>query len=433
MSTLRMPPRSLIEASLFLFDAVQHGAGEGRGTVVRRQRPDAPRPVRAGLALAVVTGATLLSSCSDQSSGPGSGAASGLSFGDVSAAFAHACGITTAGAYCWGRNIDGELGDGSTTSSSVPVRVTGELTFSAVTTGSADTCGLTSAGAPYCWGGNGNGQLGDGTTTPRLAPAAVSGGHTFVALTLGGLHTCGLTTTGAAYCWGGGSGWGATLGNGSTDGSLVPVAVSGGLQFSALSAGSFLTCGLTVGGDVYCWGEPNPFSGIHWTVPVAVSAGLTFTTISAGIAISAGEALPNLCGLATSGAAYCWYTNASTSVPVAVSGGLTFSALSNALLHTCALTASGTAYCWGENRVGELGNGSTTASSVPAVVTGGHTFARLSAGGLYTCGVTTGGVAYCWGSNDEGQLGIGTATGPELCGDSPLPCSTVPVKVAGQP
>ena len=71
-----------------------------------------------------------------------------------------------------------ELGDGSTTNSSIPVAVSGGLTFSALTLGGVHTCGLISGGAAYCWGDNSSGQLGDGTTTNSSIPVAVSWGLT---------------------------------------------------------------------------------------------------------------------------------------------------------------------------------------------------------------------------------------------------------------
>src|SRR5712692_863116 len=74
---------------------------------------------------------------------------------DVNAGYEHSCRLTTAGAaYCWGLNLSGQLGNGSTTSSSTPVAVSGGLTFAAVSTGYGHSCGLTTAGSAYCWGAN---------------------------------------------------------------------------------------------------------------------------------------------------------------------------------------------------------------------------------------------------------------------------------------
>jgi alpha-tubulin suppressor-like RCC1 family protein len=82
-------------------------------------------------------------------------------------------------AFCWGDNGEGQLGVGSGTSGSLsPVRVAGGLEFDAVTVGTLGfhSCAWTTVDHKgYCWGRNSNGQLGDGTTTTRFTPKAVLG------------------------------------------------------------------------------------------------------------------------------------------------------------------------------------------------------------------------------------------------------------------
>jgi hypothetical protein len=210
------------------------------------------------------------------------------------------------------------------------------------------TCALTSAGSAYCWGNNVAGALGTGSTTNSTMPVAVSGGLSFTALAAGTNHTCGLTSDGAAYCWG--SNNHGQLGTGSTTDSFTPVAVSGGLNFTALAAGSYHTCGLTSAGAAYCWGE------------------------NADGQLGTGSTEPT-----------------QSSTPVAVSGGLSFTSLAaggdqpegNPMGHTCGLTGSVAAYCWGDNRGGQLGTGSITASATPVAVSGGLSFTALAAGGAY--------------------------------------------------
>jgi len=100
--------------------------------------------------------------------------AGGLTFASISAGF-NICGVTTAGAgYCWGMNSSGEIGDGTTIARNRPTPVSGGLTFATISESSmlnaSRSCGITPAGALYCWGANYYGELGNGTTVTSLVP-----------------------------------------------------------------------------------------------------------------------------------------------------------------------------------------------------------------------------------------------------------------------
>ncbi|MCG6989533.1 MAG: Ig-like domain-containing protein [Gemmatimonadetes bacterium] len=306
----------------------------------------------------------------------------GLTFQEIGAGHDHTCGLTNAGqVYCWGDNSQGQLGNGTNDPSDVPVAVSGGLKFQWISAGDSHTCGLTVSGRAYCWGNNWDGKLGNGGNDPSDVPVAVSGGLSFQWISAGLDHTCAITRTGQAYCWGW-NGWGQ-LGSGGLD-SAVPVPVSGGLSFQRISAGWTHTCALTNSGQAYCWGGEFPDRGELGNgttepsaVPVAVSGGLSFQDISAG--------LDHTCALTSSGQAHCWGSNyygtlgngtddPLSDVPVAVSGGLTFERITAAADHDCALTGAGQVYCWGSNSDGQLGTGTNDASNVPVAVSGGLTF-----------------------------------------------------------
>jgi alpha-tubulin suppressor-like RCC1 family protein len=81
--------------------------------------------------------------------------------------------------------------------------VSGNTVFTQIAAGGRHTCGIQNAtGHAFCWGRNSNSQLGDGTTADRSMPTPVSGDAIFKKISLGSFHTCGLNTTGRAFCWG---------------------------------------------------------------------------------------------------------------------------------------------------------------------------------------------------------------------------------------
>jgi alpha-tubulin suppressor-like RCC1 family protein len=196
--------------------------------------------------------------------------AGGHTFSTVSEADRNGCGADTNGAaWCWGPNLYGELGTNDTSTDSIalqPVAVAGGQHYTSVSSGFVYACGVTTSHLVQCWGYNLTGQLGDGTTTNRIAPATVTGSD-FVAVFAGATsfgnndgHTCALDTSGKASCWGynGYGQLGATSADACTASSLAcaltPVAVEGGLLFISLALGKYHTCGMITDGHVYCWG-----------------------------------------------------------------------------------------------------------------------------------------------------------------------------------
>ncbi|MCL2449538.1 MAG: hypothetical protein FWD17_11370 [Polyangiaceae bacterium] len=156
---------------------------------------------------------------------------------------------TAGGVQCWGYGVDGELGNNSTSSSLVPVAVSGLSSgVSAVAVGTSHGCALTTAGGVQCWGDNSYGELGNNSTSGSLVPVPVSGLSSGVsAIAAGYFHTCALTTAGGVQCWGSNSS--GQLGNSSTTDSHVPVAVTGlSSGVSAITVGQYFTCALTTGG-----------------------------------------------------------------------------------------------------------------------------------------------------------------------------------------
>ena len=314
-------------------------------------------------------------------------------------------------------------GEGTATIMATTEGVSGaaEITVISVTfasmTGSGRTCGITTGDVAYCWGENFFGGIGNGSTSdnPVPVPVAVSGGLTLASISTGDWHTCGITPGGDLYCWGGND-WGQ-LGRGGTGDATSPELVSGGLTFASVSTDGIYSCGVITNGAAYCWGN-NDYGQVGIgtideaiLTPEPVFGGLAFRTVRLGA--------EHACGITTGDSAYCWGRNdlgqlgagntSTSAVPVAVSGGLAFASLSVGHSHTCGITTGDVAYCWGFNGNGELGNGTTTMSAVPVAVSGGLTFASVSTGDQGSCGLTASGELYCWGTDRRGQLGNGPA------------------------
>ena len=273
-----------------------------------------------------------------------SGVLAGKTIKQISASNLHTCAIASDDkAYCWGSGTGGRLGNSSTTSSSVPVAVStsGVLagkTIKQISAGSSHTCAIASDNKAYCWGSGTSGNLGNSSTTSSSVPVAVStsgvlAGKTIKQISAGSSHTCAIASDNKAYCWG--SGTSGNLGNSSTTSSSVPVAVStsgvlAGKTIKQISAGNLHTCAIASDNKAYCWGSGTSgnlgnSSTTSSSVPVAVStsgvlAGKTIKQISAG----------NLhtCAIASDNKAYCWGFNGfsqlgnssvvSSSVPVHV-------------------------------------------------------------------------------------------------------------------
>jgi alpha-tubulin suppressor-like RCC1 family protein len=178
------------------------------------------------------------------------------------------CALTTTGAvFCWGGNLQGQLGAGlGPVISATPVQVKGlsagvrSLSAGGVSGGTA--CAVTAGGAVRCWGWNGDGVLGDGQTFPfqnfSNVPVAVKTLHSGQeSVAVGPDDTaCAVSTTGRAKCWGSEGGNGM-LGDGNVNGnpSAVPVQVKGMTRGAReVSVGFFTTCALTRTGQVKCWG-----------------------------------------------------------------------------------------------------------------------------------------------------------------------------------
>lgn len=360
---------------------------------------------------------------------PVSGLDSGIVAITMGPAGDHVCVLTAAGAVeCWGANDQGQLGNGTTASSSVPIAVSGLSSgVVAISAGEEQTCAATRTGAVLCWGSNYRGQLGTGSTTNSYVPAAVKGLNSGVtAIASGNYHTCALTAAGAVLCWGEDSF--GQLGDGQNGYSYIPVLVAGlNTPLTSITAGRFHTCGLTSTGAVLCWGDGGEGELGSGVPNVSSTPILAFGLSGMPKAVSISET--NTCILTTQGGVMCRGRNGSGqlgngtdgSTFVAIDGlsrGVT--AITTGSNFACALI-QGTVKCWGDNVNGKLGNGSTQNSSTPVTVSGLGGIKAITTSAQHTCALDSIGGVNCWGNNAFGYLGSNTF----------LDYSAVPLSVIG--
>jgi Regulator of chromosome condensation (RCC1) repeat len=306
----------------------------------------------------------------------------------------------------WGANSSGQLGNGTTTNSDVPVAVSGLSGVTAVAAGDRHSLALLSGGTVMAWGGGG--ELGNGTNTSSDVPVPVCAvGATapcteesqqlkeVVAIGAGGNHSLAVLSNGTVVAWGVNSS--GQLGNGTTESSDVPVAVSGLSGVTAVAGGGEFSLALLSGGTVMAWGKNKEGE--------------------------LGDA-----------------TETSSDVPVAVKGLTGVRAISAGGNHGLALLTNGEVKSWGENFYGELGDGTSTGpelcggvfpcAKTPVAVSGLSGVSAVAAGGRHSLALLGSGEVRAWGYNLYGQLGDGTSSGPEPCNGSP--CSTKPVAVCAE-
>lgn len=246
----------------------------------------------------------------------------------------HTCVLEAAGTVrCWGNNSNGELGDGTTTSTSFmtePRSVNGITDATGVASAATYTCALHADGDVSCWGTGG--PLGNPSPFEpphrQLTPAKVAGISNATQISAGQAHICALLGDGTIECLGQNSS--GQLGSSDPNYSAVPVQVGGITDATFVSAGSHQTCAVLAGGEVECWG------------------GLGGHSAALGNGSSEGSATPvRVPGI-------------DNAVSVAVSSSYS--------QHVCALLDDGSAKCWGGGAVGQIGNGQFGASLSPATV-----------------------------------------------------------------
>lgn len=163
--------------------------------------------------------------------------------------------------YCWGRDADGGVGNGAPNANvDVPTQVAGNhADWTMVSTGGDHACGLRQ-GKVYCWGNDLDGQVGDGGAPggpDRYAPVLIAGGfRDWTSVAAGLTHTCARRATGRIYCFGSDIHGGIGDGGASNVNRYAPVEVKGHrTDWAAVFTGGYVSCARRNSGQLFCWGD----------------------------------------------------------------------------------------------------------------------------------------------------------------------------------
>jgi hypothetical protein len=163
--------------------------------------------------------------------------------------------LSTGGVDCWGRDQNGQLGNGANDYRDMaPQPVVGITDAVGVAAGEDHGCAVLSSGGIECWGENEDGQLGDGSTAWSNVPVPVTGITNAIEVSAGYVNSCALLSTGAVECWGDNSN--GQLGDGSLGGgSLTPVPAIGISDATGIASGQVFSCATLEATTVDCWGS----------------------------------------------------------------------------------------------------------------------------------------------------------------------------------
>lgn len=266
-------------------------------------------------------------------------------------------------------------------------------------------------GSLFGWGENVNGQVGDNSTTNRNLPMAV-GSHTdWKVLTPNGSHTLGIRTNGELWAWGhNGNG---ELGNGTNTNSQVPIQIGSSTDWDTISAGAGFSHGIKNDGTLWAWGyggynQLGVGGGANLNSPTQVNSSTNWKSVSGGVFSAV--------AMKSDGSIWQWgngyYQGAPSGIPVQIGADMDWKMVVHGAEHNLAIKNNGTLWVWGNNLTGQLGDGTSggTHTGLPKQIGTDNNWALVSAGGAASFGIKTDGTLWAWGNNSYGQLGDGSNT-----------------------
>lgn len=315
--------------------------------------------------------------------------------------------------WAWGGNMNGEIGDGTTTDRYLQVQI-GTNEWKQVSAGFNHTLAIKADGSLWAWGFNAIGQLGDGTDIEKHSPVRIETATNWKQISGGYNYSVAIKTDGTLWAWGMNDK--GQLGTGYTGVNYTPQKIGTSSDWKTVVACNNFTMAIKNDSTLWAWGS-NDYgqlgdgTAIDKLVPVQIGTDRDWKTISAG--------WDHALALKYNGTLWAWgrdnygqlgdSTNVTRLSPMLVDNSTDWINISAGNQHSLASKADGTLWSWGYNYYGQLGNGfDGNAVFKPTPVEGMINSVQIAAGYLYSMILNPDG-SYCGaGMNNSGQLGDGT-------------------------
>jgi len=258
--------------------------------------------------------------------------------------------------WSWGRNIWGEVGDGTAIGRFNPIKIMDNVAM--VSNSSGHTMAIRNDGSLWAWGNNSSGQLGDGTIIDRHAPVWIMDDVVSVEAGIG--YTMVIKTDGSLWAWGVNNR--GQLGDGTTLNRHSPVWIMD--DVAAVSAAQDHTAAIKTDGSLWAWG---------FNINGQIGDGTTINRYNP-----------------------VWIMDDVAAISTGVGG------------HTMAVGSDGSLWGWGFNWFGQIGDGTTIDRHSPVQIM--DNVVSVEAGIMHTIVIRADGSLWGWGFNQSGTLGDGTAT-----------------------
>jgi alpha-tubulin suppressor-like RCC1 family protein len=338
----------------------------------------------------------------------------------VSAGGGHTIAIANNGTlWSWGQNSNGQLGNGTTSFmlQYTPIQVGTSNNWAFISAGNGHNVAIKTDGTLWAWGRNVDGQIGNGTAsaTSVNSPTQIGTGNAWAYVACGDEFTLALKSDNTLWAWG--DNLYGQIGNGASglSADVTSPTQIGGSDWKSISAGTFHAVAIKNNNTLWAWGR-NQFgqlgnnSIVDLYVPTAIGTDNDWESVSA--------AVTHTIATKNSGSLWTWGSNQfgqlgdnsiiDKLIPTNIAAITGCHIVSKGQQHSVIKKTDGSLWSWGGNTNGQLGDGTNVQSLIPTAVSGSATdWTYISSRISHTTALKSDGTLWSWGSNGSGQLGSG--------------------------